>query len=115
MTIEESTGAWVPEACTLPTAEQPLRVAEFEGLFVAALRAVNRVAPTALRLVLDASAEEVARELADRETACCSFFGFAFDHDPAGQLLMTVTVPAAHVVVLDRLAGQAAVAGGMAA
>ena len=25
--------AWVPEACTLPTVEQPVRVAEFDELF----------------------------------------------------------------------------------
>jgi hypothetical protein len=50
----------VPQACTLPTVEQPLRVAEFDGLFATALRGVDRVAPMMLRLVLDASAESTA-------------------------------------------------------
>jgi hypothetical protein len=28
---------WVPEACTLPTVDQPLRAAEFDDLFATAL------------------------------------------------------------------------------
>ncbi|MEV4838269.1 hypothetical protein AB0K05_27425 [Nonomuraea sp. NPDC049486] len=39
--------AWVPSACTLPTAEQPLRVAEFDALFADAVRAVARPDRTA--------------------------------------------------------------------
>ena len=35
--------SWAPvDACTLPTAEQPLRVAEWDGLFAESLRAVER-------------------------------------------------------------------------
>jgi predicted metalloendopeptidase len=30
--------AWVPEACTLPSVEQPLRVAEFDEVFANAVR-----------------------------------------------------------------------------
>ncbi|WP_063711432.1 MULTISPECIES: thioredoxin family protein [Nocardia] len=53
---------WAPvDACTLPTAEQPLRKAEFAGLFSAALRGVQRVSPTLLHLELDATAESTAR------------------------------------------------------
>ncbi|WP_245718914.1 hypothetical protein [Micromonospora rhizosphaerae] len=37
---------WVPEACTLPTAERPLRVAEFDELFATALRGQTRLSPT---------------------------------------------------------------------
>ena len=45
--------AWVPaDACTLPTAEQPLRVAEFDGLFATALRGMERGEPGWLRLNL---------------------------------------------------------------
>ncbi|MEV6153769.1 hypothetical protein AB0L53_25835 [Nonomuraea sp. NPDC052129] len=32
---------WVPSECTLPTAEQPLRVAEFDALFAEVVRAVS--------------------------------------------------------------------------
>jgi hypothetical protein len=41
----------VPSACTLPTAEQPLRVAEFDALFATATSA-ERVAPGELRFAL---------------------------------------------------------------
>ncbi|WP_436771427.1 hypothetical protein [Yinghuangia sp. YIM S09857] len=98
---------WVPQSCTLPTAEQPLRIAEFDALFAGALRAVERPAPTSVRLVLDRAADAVARELADREAGCCSFFTFVFDHDAAGRLLMDIAVPEAHADVLEALADRA--------
>ncbi|PPK71438.1 hypothetical protein V5P93_003304 [Actinokineospora auranticolor] len=84
--------AWVPRACALPTAEQPLRLAEFDALFTA-LRAVERPEPTRLRLVLDASVEAIARDLAARETECCSFFTFAFDRDE--HLSVDISIPSA--------------------
>jgi hypothetical protein len=99
---------WVPEACTLPTVEQPLRVAEFDQLFAMALRGIARTAPTTVELLLDASAQATARALAERESACCSFFTFTFSIDPAGQLLMEVAVPAAQVAVLEGLVNRAA-------
>ncbi|HET6741695.1 MAG TPA: hypothetical protein VFH76_22285 [Kribbella sp.] len=34
---------WVPDACTLPTAERPFRVAEFDQLFAEHLRSTDRV------------------------------------------------------------------------
>ncbi|WP_344688353.1 hypothetical protein [Blastococcus jejuensis] len=72
---------WVPvETCTLPTIEQPLRVAEFDSLFATALRAVEvpAGAGTRARLVLAGDHDLPARvqRLADAETACCSFFSF---------------------------------------
>ena len=38
---------WAPEACSLPTAERPLRVAEFDELFTAVLR-FDRPQPSSL-------------------------------------------------------------------
>lgn len=121
MTAEEITAGhrpvleppWVPQACTLPSAEQPLRVAEFDTLFAAALRGVDRVAPTELRLVLDGAAgfETFARDLTARETQCCSFFTFTFSR-AEDRLLLDVQVPIAQVAVLDALADRAAAAGG---
>ncbi|WP_433003358.1 hypothetical protein [Kribbella sp. CA-294648] len=100
---------WVPESCTLPTAEQPIRVAEFDDLFTASVRGAQRVDRTTLRLTVAADAEAQARDLAGRESSCCSFFGF--DFAPAGEAVtMTVTVPAAHVAVLDAFAARAAAA-----
>jgi hypothetical protein len=99
--------AWVPEACALPTAERPLRLAEFDALFVTALRDQQRLSPTRLRWRLDPAAEQTARDLTARETVCCSFFAFTFA--PAdGAVQLDVEVPAAHVDVLDALAGRAA-------
>jgi hypothetical protein len=52
---------WVPSACTLPTAEQPLRVAEFDALFAEAVQAIARPEPARLRLELGFSPEHAAR------------------------------------------------------
>jgi hypothetical protein len=98
--------SWVPEACTLPTVEQPLRVAEFADLFRTSLRGVDRVAPTWLRLTLDAASEGTARDLAARESSCCSFFEFGFEAAD-GDVVLSVSVPEARVAVLDALESQA--------
>jgi hypothetical protein len=98
---------WAPQACTLPTVERPLRVAEFDQLFVDALRGGDRPESTRLQLRLERSAEARARELTARETDCCSFFAFTFT--PAGDehVAVDVSVPTAHVPVLDALAARA--------
>jgi hypothetical protein len=105
-------GDWVPQACTLPTAEQPLRIAEFDDLFTAGLRGVERVSSTRLQLRLDAMTEATARDLTARETSCCSFFTFDYGTTVDGELRLDVTVPQAHVGVLDALAVRAATAAG---
>ncbi|QNE16778.1 hypothetical protein F1D05_01280 [Kribbella qitaiheensis] len=104
-----STENWVPDACTLPTAEQPLRVAEFDDLFATSLRAVVRT-DSALELRLDAAAEETARALTARETDCCSFFTFTFSPSHNGEILLTATVPPTRSTVLDALATRATAA-----
>ncbi|MFY1573894.1 hypothetical protein ACN26Z_03270 [Verrucosispora sp. WMMD703] len=98
--------AWAPDACTLPTAQRPLRLAEFDRFFGAAVRAAERVSAQHLRLRLDnaTQVEETARDLTARESSCCSFFAFdLFRPDPAS-LTLDVRVPAGHVDVLDALA-----------
>ena len=100
-------------ACTLPTAEQPLRVAEFDDLFAGGLRGLERRTPTELRLTLDAATEATARDLIARESNCCSFFGFTFTPSEDGQLQLLVTVPPVQVDVLDALAARAATAAGL--
>ena len=69
---------WAPDACTLPTVERPLRVAEFDDLFTAVRRS-ERGLPTRLDLVLPRDIEAAARDLARRESDCCSFFTFDFE------------------------------------
>jgi hypothetical protein len=98
---------WVPDACTLPTAERPLRRAEFDDLFATSLRDQQRLSPTALRWRLDSAGAATARELTRRESVCCSFFSFTFAPDGA-QVRLDVQVPPAHVDVLDALAARAA-------
>lgn len=98
------------ETCTLPSVELPLRVAEFDDLFAAALEAQERVTATRLVWVLSAAAEARARDLARRETACCSFFMFTFSRHPGGageEVRVSVEVPAEHAAVLDALAVRA--------
>lgn len=96
------TEAWVPDACTLPTAEQPLRIAEFDDLFASALRDSARPVPTRLTLVLDADTEARTRDLIRRESQCCSFFAFAIGRDGA-RLQLDIEVPESHVAVLDAI------------
>jgi hypothetical protein len=99
--------ARVPRACTLPAEERPLRTAEFDNLFSTALHDQQRLAPTRLRWRLDPAVEPEVRELAGRETACCSFFTFTFA-PAADALQVDVDVPAEQAGVLDALAGRAA-------
>jgi hypothetical protein len=100
-------GFEVPDACTLPTVEQPLRLAEFDDLFATSLRGQQRLSPTVLRWQLDPAADATARELTARESSCCSFFAFSFTPD-GESLAVEVQVPAAHADVLDALADRAA-------
>jgi len=87
-----------PEACTLPTAEVPLRVAEFSDLFASSLRSVSRLSPVSLRLSFAPGSAGEVRDLTARESECCSFFVFALSGD-----VLDVGVPAGHVAVLDGL------------
>jgi hypothetical protein len=96
---------WVPSSCTLPTAEQPLRVAEFDALFAAASR-VTRVADGELRFALPQELAGTAATLAARETGCCSFFTFTLTLS-AGELTVGISVGEPHVAVLDALARRA--------
>ncbi|MGC4785402.1 hypothetical protein [Micromonospora zamorensis] len=101
--------AWVPDACTLPTAEQPLRLAEFDQFFTDAVRGLDRVSAQHLRLRLDGGAqvEEMVRDLTARESSCCSFFTFGLSRPGPDSLSLDVRVAAAHVDVLDALAARA--------
>ena len=104
---------WAPDACTLPTAERPLRAADFDAVFAATVRDLDRVGPTRLRLDLEPSPQAAARiaELAAAETGCCSFFTFALTAT-GGALTLDITVPQQYAPVLAALADRAgAVAG----
>jgi hypothetical protein len=110
MATDDDDAARVPEECTLPETERPLRLAEFDTLFAAALRGQERLSPTWLRWRLDPAAEQAARDLTRREAGCCSFFSFTFTAAD-GAVQLDVTVPQAQAGVLDALADRAAARG----
>lgn len=123
MTIPPAAGStseptWVPvDACTLPTADQPLRVAGFDALFATALQGIERPAPgrTRARLILagDDGLSDRVRELVAAETACCSFFSLAVTNVDAGAALaLDVEVPVARTDVLDALLDRASAVRG---
>lgn len=99
---------WVPDECTLPTADQPLRVREFDALFAEAVDRVERVSPDVLRFELAPGAGVAARvaDLVERETSCCSFFAFTLTADGSG-LRLDVAVPGKRSDILDALASRA--------
>ena len=109
MRIDVPSGlGWIPAACTLPTAEQPLRSAELDALFATA-RGAERISPTLLRVTLTGGPDllDTTRDLTGRESSCCSFFTFTLTTSGPATVMLDVQVPAAHVQVLDALAVRA--------
>lgn len=106
-------GTWVPQGCTLPASERPVRGADFDGLFAGAVRGVKRVGPARLRFDLQPSPQVAGRaaELVAAEAGCCSFFTFILTVT-GGRLVLEVTVPASHIAVLGALADRAAAVTG---
>lgn len=107
--VEQVAPSWVPaEACTLPTGEQPLRLAEFDDLFSASLRSVRRPDDTVLLITLDGTRgiEDRARDLTSREADCCDFFDVTVQRC-ADQVVVQVRVPRSRAMVLDGLERQA--------
>ena len=100
--------SWVPDACTLPTVERPLRLAELDDLFTAVV-GVDRATATRATLTLAAGAGLAGRaqDLADRETACCSFFTITITPGAPGTVRMGIAVPEAHAAVLAALVDRA--------
>jgi hypothetical protein len=108
---DSAMGFDIPESCTLPTAAHPARQGEFEALFATALSA-QRVGPVHLRLCFagsDALASTV-RDVAARESVCCSFFDFTVCVD-ADRVLLDVRVPPARAEVLDGMTALASAGG----
>lgn len=115
MTDQVSPGlAWVPDACTLPTTEQPLRLAEFDALFTDAVRDAERLSTQRQRIALAAGPdlEGTVLDLTAREAGCCSFFTFTITSHTPGQVQLDIEVPIDHIDVLDALADRAAAVRG---
>lgn len=108
--LGDASVTWVvPDACTLPTVEQPVRVAELDSLFADALTSTERVSPTRARFALDGSEDIAVRaqDLATRETECCSFFAFTITATGPASAVMDVTVPDEWAEVLAALVDRA--------
>ncbi|MCX4091702.1 hypothetical protein [Nocardia sp. alder85J] len=103
MTISPARDDWVPSSCTLPSVEQPIRVAEFDRFLTTSARTVRRPGPARLEVIVDPDAETRARALAGRESNCCSFFTFDFITSTEG-LVIGIEVPPAYIGVLDAFA-----------
>lgn len=95
------------DACTLPTAERPFRLAEFDALFAWSARSVTRdEAGVRIHLVGAPGLREHVRDLAERETACCSFFTFLIEGEDS-DLILGISVPPERREILDALSARA--------
>ncbi len=95
------------DACTLPTAERPFRLAEFATLFAGHLTDTTW-ADDRLRLSLSGGAglHERVADLTARENACCSFFDFGLSGTD-DTVVLEVGVPPERREILDSLAALA--------
>ena len=95
------------DACAMPAAERPLRLAEFDDLFASSARSVTREDDRVLiHLSGPSDLRDRVRDLATRETVCCSFFTFVVDGDE-DNLTLHVAAPPERRPILDALAARA--------
>ncbi|MBB4932000.1 hypothetical protein F4561_002820 [Lipingzhangella halophila] len=85
---------WIPQTCTLPAGQVPMRLDEFDALFVRWLREVARPEPLRLRLGFAGGPDTV-------------------DAAPGGLVDVSVLVPAGYEEVLDGVVRQAVAAAGL--
>lgn len=104
--LDNNNPSWVPSACTLPTAEQPLRVAEFDALFTQDALVVTRTSTGLLSIDVRPEAAGRVATLAVKETHCCSFFSFELKVS-GGEVSLSVSTEPAHAEVLAALAERA--------
>ena len=104
------------EACTLPTAERPLRLADFDDMFTTTLHSIEQPDDTHARLLLagDESLSDRTQRLADAESSCCSFFTFGVSTVKDGLVALDIEVPSAYAGVLAGLVARAEAAQGPA-
>lgn len=95
------------DACTMPTAQRPLRLAEFDDLFAAAVRTVEwRGNDVRMHLTGAVGLVDRVRDLTERETSCCSFFSFGIEGTDQ-ELTLDISVPPARQEILDAMARRA--------
>jgi hypothetical protein len=92
----------VPIACSLPAAAARSQLGEWRDLLSVAITETSRVSATevSLRLRDDLTQLPAIVRLAQREKACCPFFGFGIRID-ADTIALHVSVPAEASSILD--------------
>jgi hypothetical protein len=105
---ETTSSVWAPQVCTLPTAQRPLRRAEFDDAFTSATE-IERLAKghVRFRMTGPAGLADRIRDLAVRENDCCSFFTFTVTEQPPDLVIFDIEVPGGQVDVLDALVERA--------
>jgi hypothetical protein len=103
MTVFEAAETFA--ACTLPTADRPFRLGEWDALLGTDLLHQERLPGATLRWTFHQEATAEVWDLARREQLCCSFFTFAFTAAADG-LRLEVSVPESRTDVLDALAAR---------
>ncbi|MER6974490.1 hypothetical protein ACFVDI_04565 [Nocardioides sp. NPDC057767] len=95
------------DACTMPTAERPLRLAEFDDLFATAVRTVERRGDDVrIHLTGGDGLVDHVRDLTERESSCCSFFTFGIEGTDEA-LILDISVPPARQEILAALVERA--------
>ncbi len=103
------------DACTMPTAERPLRLAEFDTLFASSLtRLTTGDEGVSMGLRGDTGLYDRVKDLATREATCCSFFTFIVDGTDT-QVDLSISVPPARRDILDALVARATEVSGITA
>jgi hypothetical protein len=100
--------------CTLPAADQPMRLMEFDELLRRQVAPPHRIGPHRAEFRFGGADGLHAKvsDLLARELECCSFFDFMIDQRAEhpineDQLLVQVGVPASRADVLDALLNRA--------
>jgi hypothetical protein len=95
----------IPIACSLTPAGAQSQAGEWRALLREVVTGVRRPSPTTLSLRLREDPGQLAAvvALAQREKACCPFFGFAIEIG-ADSLALQVSVPPDAVSILDGFA-----------
>lgn len=101
---ESASKEWIPDACTLPSVEQPLRTTEFADLFARDVVSVTQESDTKIVLELrpDPASASRAAALAAKEVECCSFFRFQLTI-AEGQVRLVIETSPEHAGVLGGL------------
>jgi hypothetical protein len=104
----------IRDFCTLPAADQPMRLMEFDELFRRQVAPPHRIGPYRAEFSFGGADGLHAKvsDLLARESECCSFFDFMIDQQAGhpingDQLLLQVGVPASRADVLEALLNRA--------